>query len=115
MKLRLDDKHENFKQPTTGWMVVVCRLEEALHRRTLLARARTGGRRAVGDLVIAFLCQFDANHMVLLKLISSHPACFSTMLVYLPEMTALTVLLTTSLTSLISPLHSTSPLALTAE
>jgi hypothetical protein len=93
-------------------------LEEALHRRTLLARAQTGGRRAVINLAIAFLCLFDANHMVLLKLISSHPAYFSTMVVYLLEMAVFSVLLTTSLTSIwsyIFPLHSTSPLALTAE
>jgi len=70
------------------------------------------------NLGLALLCLFDANHMVLLKLITSHPAYLATMLVYLLEMAIFSVLLTTSLSSLwsyISPLHSVNPLALTAE
>eukprot|EP00092_Neocalanus_flemingeri_P009246 GFUD01009951.1.p1 GENE.GFUD01009951.1~~GFUD01009951.1.p1 ORF type:complete len:540 (+),score=208.25 GFUD01009951.1:58-1677(+) len=93
-------------------------LEEALHRRTLLARAQTGGRRALINLVLAALCLVDANHMLLLKLITSHPAYLATLVIYLLEMAAFAVLLTSSLSSLwsyISPLHSSSPLALTAE
>jgi len=93
-------------------------LEEALHRRNLLARANTGGRRALLYLGVAALCLLDANHMILIKLISSHPAYFCTMIVYLLEMAVFSVLLTTSLSSLWSylfPLQATNPLALTAE
>jgi len=91
-------------------------LEEALHRRTLLARAQTGGKRGVVYLLLAILCLIDANHMVMLKLISSHPNYLASLVVYLLEMAMFSVLLTTSLSCLwsyISPLHSVSPLALT--
>jgi len=93
-------------------------LEEALHRRNLLARAQTGGKRSLIQLGIAALCLFDANHMVMLKLITTHPAYFCTMLVYLLEMAMFSVLLTSGLASLWSylfPLHAINSLALTSE
>ena len=50
-------------------------LQEALRRRQLLSSAQAnGGAKAWIQLLLAVLCLYDANHMFLLKCITSHPA-----------------------------------------
>jgi len=64
---------------------------------------------------MSILCLFDANHMFLIKSITSHPATLASSLLYLLEMGLFAVLLSSSLSSLwtmLSPLHSLSPISL---
>ena len=92
-------------------------LAEALHRRNMLCRAETGGRAALGQLVGAGLCLYDANNLVLLGLLTSHPPAMLASLLYLLEMSLFAVLVTSffsSLWSLLAPLHSLTPLSLTS-
>ena len=93
-------------------------LDEALQRRNLLCRAQNSGKRAGIQLVLALLCLYDANHMFLLKCITTHPASVASSVLYLVEMSMFAVLLTSSLSSIwtmLSPLHSMSPIALNTE
>jgi len=91
-------------------------LQEALRRRQLLSSAQAnGGAKAWIQLLLAVLCLYDANHMFLLKCITSHPAQVASSVLYLVEMSAFAVLLTSSLTSIwnkIALLHSMSPISL---
>ena len=91
-------------------------LAEALQRRNMLCRAETGGRAAVLQLVLAVLCLYDANNVVLLGLLTSRPAPLIASLLYMVEMSLFAVLATSflsSLWSILAPLHSLAPLSLT--
>lgn len=93
-------------------------LAEALSRRNMLCRAETGGRSAVVQLVVAGLCLYDANNLVLLSLLTSHPPTMVASLIYLVEMSLFAVMITSffsSLWSLLAPLHSLTPLSLTSK
>ena len=81
----------------------------------MLCRAETGGKAAVVQLLLAGLCLYDANNMVLLRLLTSHPATFAASLLYLVEMSLFAVLATSFLSSLwtlLAPLHPSTPLKL---
>ena len=93
-------------------------LEAALQRRNLLCRAQDGGRMAGLQLILALLCLYDANHGLLLQLLTSSPAHTAGSLLYLVEMSLFAVLLTSSLSSLwtlLSPLHFLAPVQLTSD
>ena len=93
-------------------------LEAALRRRNLLCRAQDGGRKAGLQLLLALLCLTDANHGLLLGLLTSSPAHLAASVLYLVEMALFAVLLTSglsSLWSLLSPLHSLTPVSLTSD
>lgn len=83
----------------------------------MLCRAETGGRAALVQLVVAGLCLYDANNMVLLSLLTSQPASMAASLLYLVEMSLFAVMITSffsSLWNLLAPLHSLTPLSLTS-
>ena len=92
---------------------------EALQRKKILLEAQNnGGRKAVIQLLFAILCLYDANHMVLVKLVTSHPAQVASSLLYLVEMAMFAILLTSSLSSIwtkFSLLHNLAPISLTAK
>jgi len=94
-------------------------LEAALRRRNLLCRAQDGGRKAGLQMLLALLCLFDANHGLLLGLLTSSPAHLAASVLYLVEMAMFAVLLTSSLSSiwaLLSPLLSPlTPVSLTSD
>ena len=93
-------------------------LEAALRRRNLVCRAQDSGRRAGLQLVLALLCLYDANHSILLHLLTSSPAHLASSVLYLVEMSLFAVLLTSGLSSLwtlLSPLHSLAPVSLTSD
>jgi len=72
----------------------------------------------VFQLLLAVLCLYDANHMVLVKLVTSHPAQVASSLLYLVEMAMFAILLTSSLTSIwtkFSLLHNLAPISLTSK
>jgi len=92
-------------------------LENALHRRNLLVQSQYSGKIAALHLTVALISLYDANHQVLLGLITSHPAHLASTLTYLVEMVLFAFLVTTSLTSLwnyLFPLHGLPPIPLTA-
>ena len=92
-------------------------LAEALQRRNMLCRAETGGRAALAQLGVAALALYDANNLVLLGLLTSHPPTMVVSLLYLVEMSLFAVMITSFLSSLwnlLAPLHSLTPLSLTS-
>lgn len=93
-------------------------LEEALQRRNLLLRSQSSGKMAMMNFFLALICLYDANHQVLLHLLTSHPAHMAASLTYLVEILMFAVLITTSVTSIwnyIAPLHGLAPIPLSED
>jgi len=91
-------------------------LEEALVRRRRLLDSQHSGRTAMACFCLALVLLYDANHCLLLSLLTSQPLPFLSSLLYCLELLLFALCLTQGLSrgyTLLAPLHGLSPLALT--